>query len=177
MCSPVLDEVGIDRSHNRSAQRLILFRALCIEDLKADLEIRVINENGRILLVTFFQAVQEPALIGIRIFDIKTRIQALDKILGKTIVDPCAIVFAEDDPGFTSGIPNDVLPISSGAMKRVQCDDRLMGYSFVSFDEDLEQSYVAASSRAPSCLGRSCYDSLRGRSVSHLMVDQHRSQA
>jgi hypothetical protein len=42
-----------------------------------------------------------------------------------------------------------------------------MGYSFVSFDEDLEQSYVAASSRAPSCLGRSCYDSLRGRSVSH----------
>jgi|UPI0004B7F112 hypothetical protein len=31
------------------------------------------------------------------------------------IVDPRAIVFAKDEPGLTPGIPDDVLPISSGA--------------------------------------------------------------
>jgi hypothetical protein len=111
----VLDEVGIDQSHNLSAQRLILFKVLGIEDLKPDLEIRVTNENGWILLVAFSQTVQEPAPIRIWIFYIEARIQALDKIPGKTIVDPRAIVFAKEDPGLASGIPNDVLPISSGA--------------------------------------------------------------
>ncbi len=109
------DEVGIDQSHNPSAQRLILFRAFCVEDLEPDLEIRVANENGCILLVTVSRAVQEPALVRIRVFWIETRIQALDKVPGEAIVDPRAIVFAKDHPGFPLGIPNDVLPISSRA--------------------------------------------------------------
>ena len=111
----VLDEVGIDQRHNLSAQRLILFKAVCVEDLEPDLEIRVTNENGRILLGVFLRAVQEPALIRTRVFYLETRIQALDNIPGETIVDPRAIVFAKDDPGFALRIPNDVLPISSGA--------------------------------------------------------------
>jgi hypothetical protein len=108
-----MDEVGIDQSHNLPAQRLILCKAARIEDLKPDLEIGVTNENGRILLVTVPLALQEPALIRIAIFDIKTRIQALDKVPGETIVDPRAIVFAKDDPGLALRIPDDVLPISS----------------------------------------------------------------
>jgi hypothetical protein len=111
----ILDEVGIDQSHNLSAQPLILFKAARIEDLEPDLEIRVTHENGWILLATVSQAFQEPALIRIWIFYIKTRIQALDKILGETIVDPGAIVFAKDDPGLAMRIPDDVLPISCGA--------------------------------------------------------------
>ncbi len=31
------------------------------------------------------------------------------------IVNPRAIVFAKDDPGLALRVPNDVLPISSGA--------------------------------------------------------------
>ena len=115
MCNLVLDEVGVDQGHNLSAQRLILFKAVCAEDLEPDLEIRVTNENGRILLATVSGAVQEPALVRIGIFDIKTRIQALDKIPGETIVDPRSIVLAKEDPGLTSAIPDDVLPISSRA--------------------------------------------------------------
>ena len=115
MCSLVTDEVGIDQRHNFPAQRLILFKAAHIEDLKPDLEIGVRNENGRILLVTVSLAIQEPALIRIRIFDIQTRIQALDEISGKTIVDARAIILAKDDPGLASGVSNDVLPISSRA--------------------------------------------------------------
>ena len=76
----VLDQVGIDQGHNLSAQRLILFKAVCIEDLEPDLEIRVANENGRILLVTVSLALQEPALVRIRIFEIETRVQALDNV-------------------------------------------------------------------------------------------------
>jgi hypothetical protein len=109
-----LEQIGIDQGHNPSAQRLILFKAARIEDLEPDLEIRVTNQNGRILLVTISRAVQEPALIRIRVFYIHTRIQALDKIPGETIVDPRAIVFAKDDPGFASGIADNVLPLSSG---------------------------------------------------------------
>ncbi len=63
----------------------------------------------------FARAVQEPALIRIWILDIETRIEALDKIPRQTIVDPRAIVFAKDDPGLALRIPDDVLPISSGA--------------------------------------------------------------
>jgi hypothetical protein len=100
----VLDEVGIDQRHNLSAQRLILFKAARIEELEPDLEIRVTNENGRILLVIVSRAVQEPA-----------RIQALDKISGETIVDPRAIILAKMDPWFALRIPDDVLPISSRA--------------------------------------------------------------
>jgi hypothetical protein len=92
--------------------------AVCVEDLEPDLEIRVTNENGRILLGDFSWVVQEPALIWTRVFDIETCIEAFDKIPGETIVDPRAIIFAKDDPGFASGIPNDVLPISSGAGDR-----------------------------------------------------------
>ncbi|MBD2750275.1 hypothetical protein IC232_26800 [Microvirga sp. BT688] len=109
-----LDEVGIDPSHNLSAQRLVLFNVARVEDLEPDLEIRVTNENGRILLVTVSRAVQEPALVRVRVFDIETRTQALDKIPGETIVDPGAIVFAKEDPGFALRIPDDVLSISSG---------------------------------------------------------------
>jgi hypothetical protein len=39
--------------------------AACVEDLEPDLEIRVTNENGRILLVTVPWAFQEPALLRI----------------------------------------------------------------------------------------------------------------
>jgi hypothetical protein len=111
----VLDEVGIDQRHNLSAQRLILFKAARIEELEPDLEIRVTNENGRILLVIVSRAVQEPALIRARVFYIETRIQALDKISGETIVDPRAIILAKMDPWFALRIPDDVLPISSRA--------------------------------------------------------------
>ena len=110
-----LDEVGIDQRHNLLAERLILFGVLCIKDLKPDLEVRVADENGRILLVTISRAVQEPALIRIRVFNIKTRIQALDKISGEAIVDPRAIVLAKDEPRLALRIPDDVLPISSRA--------------------------------------------------------------
>ena len=109
-----LEQIRIDQGHNPSAQRLILFKAACIEDLEPDLEIRVTNENGRILLVTFFQAVQEPALIWIRVFWIETRIQALDNVPGETIVDPRAIVFAKDEPRLALRIPDDVLPTGAG---------------------------------------------------------------
>ena len=111
----VLDEVGVDQSHNLPAQRLILFKATRVEELETDLEIGVAYESGRILLVPISLTLQEPALIRIRVFWIEIRIQALDKILRQTIVEPRAIVFAKDDPGLASGIPNDVLPISSGA--------------------------------------------------------------
>ena len=110
-----MDQVGIDQAHNLSAQRLILFKAARIEDLEPDLEIRVADENGRILLVTVSLAVQEPALIRIRIFYIHTRIQALDKIPGETIVDPRAGILAKEDPGFALRIPDDMVPISSRA--------------------------------------------------------------
>ena len=115
MGSFVLEEVGVDQSHNLSAQRLILFKAARIEDLEPDLEVRVTNESGRILFATVSRAVQEPALIRIGVFWIETRIEALDKISGETIVESRAIVFTKDDPGLALGIPNDVLPISSGA--------------------------------------------------------------
>jgi hypothetical protein len=84
----LLEEVGIDQGHNPTAQRLILFAVLCLKDLKPDLEIRVTNKNGRILLVSVSRAVQEPALVRVRVFWIETRIQALDDIPGETIVDP-----------------------------------------------------------------------------------------
>jgi hypothetical protein len=108
-----------------------------IKDLEPDLEIGVTNENGRILLVTVSRAIQEPALIRIWIFDIETRIQALDKIPGEMIVDPGAIVFAKDDPGLALRISDDVLPISSGrAMNSVQCDDGLMASSCPKISRD-----------------------------------------
>ncbi|MBL0406041.1 hypothetical protein JKG68_18945 [Microvirga aerilata] len=110
----VLDDVGVDQSHNLAAECLILFKATRVEDLEPDLEIRVADENGRILLVTVSRSVQEPTLVRIRIFNIKTRIQALDKIPRQTIVDPRAIVFAKDEPRLALRIPNDVLPIPSG---------------------------------------------------------------
>jgi hypothetical protein len=110
-----LEEIRVDQGYNPSAQRLILFEVLCLEDLEPDLEIRVADENGRILLVAISLALQQPALIRIRVFYIETRIEALDKISRQTIVDPCVIVFAKDDPGLALRIPNDMLPISSGA--------------------------------------------------------------
>jgi len=50
-----------------------------------------------------------------RVFRMKTRIQALDKVSGETIVDPRAIILAEQEPGLALRIPDDVLPISSGS--------------------------------------------------------------
>jgi hypothetical protein len=96
------------------AQRLILFEVVRVEDLEPDFKIRIANEKGRFLLVAVSRAVQEPALVRVRVFDIQTRIQALDKISRQTIVDPRAIVFAKEDPGFASGIADNVLPLSSG---------------------------------------------------------------
>ena len=110
----VLEEVGVDQAHNPAAQRLILFKAARIEDLEPDLEIRVANQNGRILLVTVSLAFLEPALIRIGVFGDETRIQALDEVSGEAIVDPRTIVLAKDDPGLASGVPNDMLPLSSG---------------------------------------------------------------
>ena len=109
------EEIRIDQGHNLSAQRLILFGVPRVEDLKPDLEIRVANENCWILLITVSRAVQEPALIRIRVFWIETRIQARDKVPGETIVDPRAIVFAKDEPGLALGIPDDVLSTVAGA--------------------------------------------------------------
>ncbi len=97
------------------AQRLILFAVVGVEDLEPDFKIRIANEKGWFLLVAVSRTVQEPALIWIGVFDIQTRIQALDKIPGETIVDPRAIILAKEEPGLALGIPNDVLPISSGA--------------------------------------------------------------
>jgi hypothetical protein len=97
------------------AQRPILFEVVRVEDLEPDFKIRIANEKGRFLLVAVSRAVQEPALVRVRVFDIQTRIQALDKIPGETIVDSRAIILAKEEPGLASGIPNDVLPISSGA--------------------------------------------------------------
>ncbi|WP_262267351.1 MULTISPECIES: hypothetical protein [Microvirga] len=110
-----MGEVGIDQGHNLSAQRPILFKAARIEDLEPDLEIGVANENGRILLVTVARAVEEPALVQVRVVNNETRIQALDKISRQTIVDPCAIVLTKEDPGLALRIPDDVLPLSSRA--------------------------------------------------------------
>jgi hypothetical protein len=45
----------------------------------------------------------------------EVRIQALDKVPGEMIVDLRAIVFAKDDPRLAARIPDDVLPIPSGA--------------------------------------------------------------
>ncbi len=110
----ILNEVAIDQGHNPQAERLILFKVLRVENLEPHFEIRVANENGRILLVVF-SALQEPPLVGIGIFDILTRIQAFDNISCQTIVDFCTIVFAKDESGLTVRIPDDVLPVSSGA--------------------------------------------------------------
>ncbi|MGF9764826.1 hypothetical protein AAII07_58130 [Microvirga sp. 0TCS3.31] len=110
-----LDEVGIDQRHNLSAQRLILFGVLCIKGLEPDLEIRVTDENGWILLFVISLAFQEPALIWTRVFWVETRIQALDKISGEAIVDPRAIVLAKSEPRLALRIPDNVLPISSRA--------------------------------------------------------------
>jgi hypothetical protein len=111
----VLAEIGIDQSHNPSAQRLILFEVLCREDLKPDSEIRVANENDRILLVAFSRALQEPALVRVRVVWVEAPIQALDNVPSETIVDPCAIIFAKDDPRLAMRIPNDVLSAIPGA--------------------------------------------------------------
>jgi hypothetical protein len=105
----------VDQSHNLSAQREILVKGVRIEDLEPDLELRVANQKGRILLVAVSRAIQEPTLIRTGVFDSQTCIQALDQISRQMIVDPRAIVLTKDDPGLASGIPNDVLPISSGA--------------------------------------------------------------
>jgi hypothetical protein len=64
---------------------------------------------------TFSECSWEPALIQSRVIYLETCIQALDKLSGETIVDPRAINFAKEDPGFALRIPNDILPISSRA--------------------------------------------------------------
>ena len=110
----VLAEIGIDQSRNPSAQHLILFEVLCIEDLEPDLEARVANQNSRILLLAFFWAGHEPAVVPIGIFGVETRIQALDDVPGEKIVDPRAIIFTEDEPGLALRIPDDMLSTLSG---------------------------------------------------------------
>ena len=108
-----LEEVRIDQGHNLSAQRLILFEVLGLEDLKPDLEIRVANQNDWILHVTVSSALQKPSLV--RVFGMEARIQALDKVPGEMIIDPPAIVFAKDQPGLALRVPDDVLSIVAGA--------------------------------------------------------------
>jgi hypothetical protein len=106
----VLDEIGIDQRCNSSAERLILFKAPCLEDLEPHFEIRVPNEKPRFLLVAVSQAIQKPALIRIRIVRIKTRIQALNNVPGETIVDPGAVIIAKEEPGLALRIPDDMPP-------------------------------------------------------------------
>ncbi len=101
------NEVGVDQRHDPSAQCLILVVVLRVEDLEPDVEIRVANENGRILLVGS-PALQEPALIRVRVFWTEIRIQTLDDAPSEMIVDPRAIVIAEDDPGLAVRIPDDM---------------------------------------------------------------------
>jgi hypothetical protein len=109
-----LEEIGVDERCNSSAQRLILFEVARVEDLEPCFKIRIADENGRILLVAVSRAVQEPALVWVRVFRMETRIQALDKVAGETIIDPRAIIFAKEESGLALRILDDVLPISSG---------------------------------------------------------------
>ncbi len=109
----VLKEVSVDQGHNPLAQRLILCEVRCIEDLEPDAQIRVADENSRIRLVAVSPALQEPALVRVRVFRMETRVQALDNVPRETIIDPRAIIFAKDDPGLALRIPDDVLSAAS----------------------------------------------------------------
>ncbi len=60
-------------------------------------------------------AIQEPALVRIRVFWVETHIQTLHKVPGETIVDPRAVIFAKDELGLALRIPDGALPISSGS--------------------------------------------------------------
>jgi hypothetical protein len=97
------------------AQRLILCEVRRIEDLEPDVQIRVANENSRIRLVAVSPALQEPALVRVRVFRMETRVQALDNVPCETIIDPRAIIFAKDDPGLTLRVADDVLSAVRGA--------------------------------------------------------------
>ncbi|WP_114948785.1 hypothetical protein [Microvirga calopogonii] len=110
-----MEEIGVDERCHSSAQRLILFEIARAEDLEPCFKIWIADENGRILLVVVSRAVQEPALVRVRVFRIDTRIQALDKVPGETIIDPRAVIFAKEEPGLAVPIPDDVLPLSSGS--------------------------------------------------------------
>jgi hypothetical protein len=112
----ILNEVGIEEGHNLPADRLILVEVLGVDNLEPNFEIRVANEKGWISLV-ILPALQEPAFVWIGVFDVATRVQAFDNVLGQTIIDLCAIIFAKDEPRLALRIPDDVLPISSGAGK------------------------------------------------------------
>ncbi|MBO1907732.1 hypothetical protein KHP60_19335 [Microvirga sp. 3-52] len=89
---------------------MILFKAPCLEDFEPDFKTRVANEKPRFLLVAVSRAVQEPALVRIRVFYIETRIQARNKVPGETIVDPRAVIIAKEEPGLALRIPDDVPP-------------------------------------------------------------------
>jgi hypothetical protein len=67
------------------------------------------------LLVAVSPALQEPALVRVRVFWVETRVQALDDVPCETIVDPRAIIFAKDDPGLTLRVADDVLSAVPGA--------------------------------------------------------------
>ena len=109
-----MEEIGVDERCHSSSQRLILFEVCCLKDLEPCFEIRIANENGRILLVAVSWAVQELTLVRIRVFRMKVRIQTLDKVPGETIVDPRPIIFTKDEPGLALRIPDDMLPVTAG---------------------------------------------------------------
>jgi hypothetical protein len=111
----LLEEIGVDERCNPAAQRLILLEVACLEDLEPDVKIRIADKQGGILLGAVSQTVQEPTLVRVWVVGFETCVQALDKESGETIVDPRAIVLAKDEPGLNLGIPDDVLPISSGS--------------------------------------------------------------
>ena len=110
----VLEEIGIDERCHSSAQHLILVDIPCLKDLEPCFEIRIANENGRILLAVS-RTVQEPTLVGIRVLRMQTCIQALDKVSDEMIVDPRAIIFTKKEPGLALRIPDDVLPVTAGS--------------------------------------------------------------
>lgn len=61
-------------------------------------------------------------------------------------------------------------------MKRVQSDEGFMRYSFRKLRRRPEQSCVSASSHAPVRLGRFSCVSLRGYSVSHLILEKQKTR-
>ncbi|UVF22503.1 hypothetical protein HPT29_025465 (plasmid) [Microvirga terrae] len=111
----VLEEIGIDERCHSSAQRLILIEVSCLKDLEPCFEIRIANENGRILRVAVSRAVQEPTPVWVRVFRMKACIQTPDKVPGEAIVDPRPIIFTKHETGLASGVFDDVLPVTAGA--------------------------------------------------------------
>ena len=122
-----------NRCHERChvvAQHLIAFEAPGLEDLEPDFKIRVANENGLILLVAVPRAVQEPALVRVRVFWIKPRIRLAIRYRARRSL----IRVPSTSPKMIRGSPcgsrtTCCRPLPGRARNKVHCDDGLMGFS------------------------------------------------